>query len=293
VLACASSCSGANAGSLIPRASTTASAPLWASSQSTSDRGGSVRLNPLDPRVGSPYAPPQEVRDAQLRVLREVAVSALGRRLTSEEEGACGEALREVSARSDEPTLPQVVSEMLEPAEASAQTLHTTRRKLAERTRDAAFALRRLVEGDLAGLFDGPTSGDLDLTAPVVSLNLSAVYESDALSVLMVCAASRLKRAVEFDEGKLTRQTAVQHVAVVHRPSDLEAAGARDSEQVTLACGLLSDSQTKVIFRQAPSELPLVRDLYRPSERRRSWPRCRWGRRSGSWATARSRSSMC
>jgi hypothetical protein len=47
----------------------------------------------------------------------------------------------------------------------------------------------------------GPTSGDLDLTAPVVSLNLRAVYESDALSVLMVCAASWLKREVDLGDG--------------------------------------------------------------------------------------------
>ena len=66
---------------------------------------------------------------------------------------------------------------------------------------------------------------------------------------------------------KLARATAVQHVAVVHRLSDLEAAGGRDSEQVKLARGLLSDSQTKVIFRQPPSELALVRELCRLSER--------------------------
>jgi hypothetical protein len=36
---------------------------------------------------------------------------------------------------------------------------------------------------------------------------------------------------------------------------------------VRLARGLLSDSETKVIFRQAPAELALVRDLCRLSER--------------------------
>jgi hypothetical protein len=51
--------------------------------------------------------------------------------------------------------------------------------------------------------------------------------------------------------SKLTRQTAAQHVAVVHRLSELEAAVGRDSEQVKLARGLLSDSQTKVISDSA------------------------------------------
>ena len=52
----------------------------------------------------------------------------------------------------------------------------------------------------------------------------------------------------------------------MHRLSDLEAAGGRDSEQVKLARGLLSDSQTKVIFRQPPAELALVRELCRLGE---------------------------
>jgi hypothetical protein len=43
--------------------------------------------------------------------------------------------------------------------------------------------------------------------------------------------------------------------------------GGRDSEQVRLARGLLSDSATKVIFRQPAAELALVRDLCQLSER--------------------------
>jgi hypothetical protein len=177
---------------------------------------------------------------------------------------------------------------------AAAQALHTSRRGLAQRTREAALALRRLVQGDLAGMFDAPTSDHIDMTAPVVSLNLRAVYESDALGVLMVCAAAWLKRAVDRDDGtkrilvvdegwavlnrlevsrwlrarwKLVRADGAQNIAVVHRLSDLEAAGGRDSEQVKLARGLLTDSQTKVIFRQAPDELRLVRELCQLSER--------------------------
>ena len=255
--------------------------------------GGDVRINPLDPRVGGDM-PREQVRDAQLQILQAVAAAALGRSLSSEEQGACAEALREVAGRCEEPTLPQVVHEMLEPSEEAARALYTDRSGLALRSREAALALRRLVEGDLAGMFDAPTSGHIDLAAPVVCLNLRAVYESDALGILMVCAAAWLRRAVDRDDGvkrilvvdeawavlarlevarwlraswKLTRATAVQNIAVIHRLSDLEAAGGRDSEQVRLARGLLSDSETKVIFRQPPAELPLVRELCQLSER--------------------------
>jgi len=256
--------------------------------------GGDVRLNPLDPRVGGDDVPPEQVRDAQLKILQHVAEAALGRRLDSEEQGACAEALRELAGRTDEPTLPAVVDEMLEPSEESARALKTDRSGLAASSREAALALRRLVRGDLAGMFDAPTSDHIDMTAPVVCLNLRAVYESDALGIFMACAAAWLKQAVDREDGakrilvvdeawavlarlevarwlraswKLTRSTAVQNIAVVHRLSDLEAAGGRDSEQVRLARGLLTDSQTKVIFRQASDELPLVREMCQLSER--------------------------
>ena len=169
------------------------------------------------------------------------------------------------------------------------------------------MALRRLVEGDLAGMFDAPTSGQIDLAAPVVSLNLRSVYESDALGILMICAAAWLRRAVDRDDGtkrillvdegwamltrleaacwlrsswKFTRSTAVQGIAVLHRLSDLEAAGGGVGEQVRLVRGLRSDSETKVIFRQSPDEPP-PRPRAVPAESGRPRSPC-WSSGSGT-----------
>ena len=47
----------------------------------------------------------------------------------------------------------------------------------------------------------------------------------------------------------------VSNVAVLHRVSDLHSVGASDSEQVALAQGLLADSETRVVYAQAPGEL--------------------------------------
>jgi len=52
------------------------------------------------------------------------------------------------------------------------------------------------VHGDLCGMFDGPTSDGLRLDGPLVVLDLSAVYHSPALGVLMTCAAAWLQSAV-------------------------------------------------------------------------------------------------
>jgi hypothetical protein len=60
---------------------------------------------------------------------------------------------------------------------------------------------------------------------------------------------------------KLSRAHGVANVAVVHRLSDLRAAGASGSEQQRLAQGLLADSETRVIFGQPPSEMAAARDL--------------------------------
>jgi hypothetical protein len=144
-----------------------------------------------------------------------------------------------------------------------------------------ALELRRLVEGDLAGMFDGPTSAGLHLDAPVVVLDLSAVFASPALAVLMTCATGWLqailaepggpKRLVVVDEAwavlhdlatarwlqaafKLARAVGVANVAVVHRLSDLRAAGTEGSAQQRLAEGLLADAETRVVFGQPAAE---------------------------------------
>ena len=136
-------------------------------------------------------------------------------------------------------------------------------------------------------MFDGPTSPGLDLSGRLVVFNLRQVKDA-ARPVLMACTAAWLqgawarddgiKRIVVLDEAwvvlrhlaiarwlreswKLARQYGVQNIAVMHRLSDLLAAGDAGSEQVQLAKGLLEDSETRVIYRQSPGELEQAREL--------------------------------
>jgi hypothetical protein len=53
----------------------------------------------------------------------------------------------------------------------------------------------------------------------------------------------------------------VANIAVVHRLSDLSAAGSEGSEQQRLAEGLLADAETRVLFGQAPAEAERAGDL--------------------------------
>ena len=54
------------------------------------------------------------------------------------------------------PTLPMVVDALLNPSSDASQALRTTRSVLMEDGRDVALELRRLIHGDLCGMFDGP-----------------------------------------------------------------------------------------------------------------------------------------
>src|SRR6266536_1841843 len=244
--------------------------------------GGSLRLNPLDPMIGG---------DAQLALLRSIAGVMLGRNLRPEEdaclERAHHEAVVEANNRHAQPTIPQVVNRLLEPSDATAHELRTSIGRLAEDGRQLALALRRMGAGDLRGMFDGPTSRDLDLSGRLVVFNLREVKD-EARPILMACTAAWLqgswarndgvRRILVLDEAwvvlrhlaiarwlreswKLARQYGVQNIAVMHRLSDLTAAGDAGSEQVQLAKGLLEDSETRVIYRQSPGEVEQAREL--------------------------------
>jgi hypothetical protein len=263
--------------------------------------GGAVRLNPLDPGPelddGGRHGSDPTVR-RRMELLTSLASACLGRSLAPRERAALGSALAETAGWPQVPTVPVVVEALLSPSEEAARSLRTERRDLLEDGRDVALELRRLVHGDLCGMFDGPTTAGLDLSAPLVVLDLSALYTSAALGILMACATAWLQAALArtaraggpstshasgrfflvVDEAwailsnlgvarwlqsswKLSRAFGVSNVAVLHRVSDLRSVGASDSEQVALAQGLLSDSETRVVYAQAAGELEAAAEL--------------------------------
>jgi len=263
--------------------------------------GGAIRLNPLDPGpdddAAGPLGPDPTGR-RRMELLSSLASACLGRSLAPRERAALGAALAETTRAGVAPTVPMVVEALLSPSAEAARSLRTELRDLLEDGRDVALELRRLVHGDLCGMFDGPTTPGLDLSAPLVVLDLSALYSSAALGVLMACATAWLQAALArtaaggagatpsgrarfflvVDEAwailsnlgvarwlqsswKLSRAFGVSNVAVLHRVSDLRSVGASDSEQVALAQGLLADSETRVVYAQAPGELEAASEL--------------------------------
>jgi hypothetical protein len=128
-----------------------------------------------------------------MELLTSLASACLGRTLLPRERAALGVALVSATEQAAVSTVPLVVEALLSPSPESADSLRTELGDLLDDGRDVALELRRLVHGDLCGMFDGPTSAGLDLSAPLVVLDLSALYQSTALGVLMACATAWLQ----------------------------------------------------------------------------------------------------
>jgi Helicase HerA, central domain len=284
-------------------------AAAWGVKPLTLRPGGNLRLNPLEIPADEEHP---ERRRAEL--LCSLASASLDRALSPSERTAVELAVETVSTHpakkgqktsgisepSPSPTLPDVVEAMLVPKAEKARSIRTNIAGLAADGRQVALELRRLVAGDMRGMFDGPTTEGLELDASLVVLDLSAVFHSSALEVLMTCATAWLQAAlaggvravdagavdkerttgsvVVVDEAwailsnlavarwlqaswKLSRAWGIANIAILHRLSDLTSAGATGSEQVGLAEGLLADSETRVIYAQSPGEVEKARSL--------------------------------
>jgi type IV secretory pathway VirB4 component len=251
--------------------------------------GGAVRVNPLESAVSPASA---AVARQRLVLLGTLAAACLRRPLSPRErtalELALGAATRaQLERQGVPPTLPDVVRALLRPLAESARTVGTTKAVLEEEGRDLGLELRRLVEGDLAGMFDGPTTPGVDPGSGVLVVDLSAVYHSEALGAVMVCASAWLQAMTARTEAqtvlvvdeawavlselavarylrsswKLARANGLANIAVCHRASDLGSSGAAGSEQSRLAEGLLADSETVVCYAQPASELEALAEL--------------------------------
>jgi hypothetical protein len=245
--------------------------------------GRPARLNPLDsgPRPAGLEDAVWRVQLAQRRMtlLGALAASTLDRSLRPTERTALDAALDNACRTSPMPLLPSVVDHLHEPSSAYAGSTAT---QLADDGREVAHALGRLVRGDLAGLFDGPSTVGFDTSLPMLSLDLSHISGSDQLlGLVMACASAWMEssladpsggqRLVVYDEAwrllahpsllarmqshwKLSRAWGLANLMMVHRLSDLDAVGDAGSEARGLAQGLLGDTATRILYNEPHDE---------------------------------------
>jgi hypothetical protein len=240
------------------------------------------RLNPLDeglrPAGVDDVQWAAQVTSRRRDLLGALAETVLDRRLTPLEHTAIDVALTDTVRTAEVPVLPMVVDRLLAPDSATDSD-----GRLAEDGRLVGHALRRLVAGDLAGLFDGPSTVRFDPSLPMISLDLSRVTENATLiSVLMTCASAWMESAlldpaggqrwVVYDEAwrlishpallrrmdahwRLARHYGIANMLIFHKLSDLDNVGDQGSAMRALASSLLANAETRVVYRQESDQL--------------------------------------
>ncbi|MFM2721688.1 ATP-binding protein [Microbacterium mcarthurae (nom. nud.)] len=242
--------------------------------------GLNTRLNPLDEghRPGGLTDEQWKTTVASRRrdLIGALAETVLARGLTPLEHTAIDLALTETVGENDVPILPTVVDHILTPT-------HDSDGRLAEDGRLVGHALRRLVAGDLQGLFDGPSTVAFDPSLPMISLDLSRVTENSTLiSVLMTCSSAWMESAlldpnggqrwVIYDEAwrlmshpallkrmdahwRLARHYGIANMLIFHKLSDLDNVGDAGSAVRSLANSLLANAETRIVYRQESDQL--------------------------------------
>jgi hypothetical protein len=136
-----------------------------------------------------------EVRSRRLALLMALATLIREERISNAEEVVLGRAIDLLHDRATggEPT----VTDVLRVIETGPDVLRSAARadspdRYARRVQDLIFTLDLLCNGSLAGVFDGATSRPIDLDAPAVSVDISAVKAAGdkLLTAAMLCTWS-------------------------------------------------------------------------------------------------------
>lgn len=264
---------------------------------------GLDRINPLDSgplgrMLTTLPAAEQERLLAEVNARRSELVHALlatthglGRRPSATESTALTTAIRLAVQASPgvDPTIPDVVATLrTAPDELLDKLLASTSEGYIALTRELIAALENLCDGPLAGLFDAPTSTPLDLAAPAVSVDLSALltagdtvvaagllatwaYSYSALDTArafglanrpVVLPLDELWRALRAGPGmvdamdaitRLNRSKGEVSLMLTHSLGDLQALPT--AEDRAKAVGLMERCDTTVLAAMPSSEL--------------------------------------
>lgn len=245
--------------------------------------GGRFRINPLD--VFGAFSDHNERERQRLSQVSALASAFSGRTLGATESFALEVAVRDAGNDRTTPTLCDVVEALLDPRAASASELGVSLQSLRRDGREVGLELRRLVFGEYRGIFEGATTERSLFERSTTVLDLSALFRTQALGPLLVCATVALQRiwqtaslhptlfvvdeawavlansyAARFLQSswKLARANGVANIAVVHRVSDLATGDDAGSVVAKLGVGLLADCETVVCFAQNESEHELA-----------------------------------
>ncbi|MHB1209972.1 MAG: helicase HerA domain-containing protein [Acidimicrobiales bacterium] len=205
--------------------------------------------------------------------VRVLVATAQGGPLSAEQHYAISELFAQLAS----PRPSRLLRSLYESVSASIET------EVVSVKRGLALTLYRFIHGDLAGLFDGDGE-PMGFHGDLVVLDLSAQWSTHSLSIAALSAVGAAQQVVGsegslgylvLDEAwallgddhalrwlqgswKLARSRGLSHVLVLHRWSDVGAAGDEGSAQRARALGLLRECETSWLFRQPADEALVI-----------------------------------
>lgn len=246
--------------------------------------GGQHRLNPLDPAPGDTTG---GVLGRQ-RLMVALLASVLDRRLEPGEEALVSRAVEHLHQhliQFDLADLANVIASPPAELREHPELAISTDAEMRATAMPLRFALGKLLDRTLRGMFDGPTNVKLDWDNGLgVVIDLSAVFnDREALPLVMMASATWLqssltalakdRRSLLVDDEvwallenewtvrhlqarlKLCRHLGMANVLICHKLSDLRAQSADGTAAAKVAAGLLADIGTRVIFQQPQDQV--------------------------------------
>jgi hypothetical protein len=249
--------------------------------------GGPTRINPFDTGPANTALGPDALALERTMMATTLIEAVMGRPLRPLEDGAVGWAVAELSRPGrPQPVLADLARLLGEPTAAMAAEADRSPGKLAAEVSDVRFSLGKLLTRQLRGMFDGHSTVAVDWSGRGLVLDLSTVFhDRTALRLVMIAANAWLqallarpedeatpRRLQVWDEAwallgdertaqyaqrswKLCRAYGVANIAVAHRLSDLRSQADDGTATAKLAAGLLPDTQTRIVFRQAADQV--------------------------------------
>lgn len=265
--------------------------------------GSHHRLNPLDggPLAANLPSDPKErlwrlnaIHARRLTLMMTLMEYRLGRSVTSGEEKALGLALRRTEAferdrtgNVRDPLIAEVLREVWGLDSDDAYELHVVggADELRRQMHEAGSALETLLDGPLAGLFDGPSTYQVDFTKPIqtVDIHLIEGLGEGPTALALACLSSWGQAAVDDPNRReddlrlvvrdecwrqmrypalvqkldadlrLSRAKGCMQILATHRFADFEAAA-----NAVVAKDLVGSCATKVFLAQDVGPLAVV-----------------------------------
>ncbi|MFW0120369.1 conjugal transfer protein TraC [Rothia sp. P5764] len=275
--------------------------------------GEETRINPLDegnrpskdgsgkPMTNKKWA--EIVADRRFALLRAIAEILMNRELNPTERLVLGQALNlglaAARAENRKPIIPDVVVGLEKLRSQHVEEYLRQRHEAAAILHDSFLSLVSTEDGaasDISGMFDGESTVDFDVTAPIVTFDTSGLesLSKEARKIAHACIQTWAeaaitsndfgKRIVVYEEGleviddigslnrmtvqyKLARHYGIFNILVLHKLGDLNLAGDEGSKARASAFSLLGDSPVRVLYRQEAEEEELVKKTFGLSHR--------------------------